>query len=85
MSTLCWNFRGFGNPRLVRALRQWCISLGPDILFLSETKVHKNLVENKRGRLGYLNAFGVSSMGRVGGLCLFWKEDNVNFSLVSFS
>lgn len=45
----------------------------------------KNLVEQKKESLGFSSAFGVSSVGRSGGLCLFWKDDVVSFSTVSFS
>lgn len=34
--------------------------------------------------MGFHNAFGVSSVGKAGGLCIFWKEE-INFSLVSYS
>lgn len=74
-----------GNPRSVNALRRWCISIAPDIVFLSETKVNKSVTENLKARLGFSNSFGVSSVGRSRGLCLFWYEENISFSLVSFS
>ncbi|XP_048502752.1 uncharacterized protein LOC125498565 [Beta vulgaris subsp. vulgaris] len=46
--------------------------------------INKLEVEALKDRLGYKNAFGVSSVGRAGGLSLYWKEE-VLFSLVSFS
>lgn len=46
--------------------------------------INKAEVEALKSHLGFTNAFGVSSRGIAGGLCLYWKED-VNFSLVSFS
>lgn len=72
------------NPSSVRQLRKWSISYAPDILLLSETMINKTDAENLKNRLGFSNAFGVSSRGRAGGLCVFWKEE-VLFSLISFS
>ncbi|KAL2895133.1 UDP-N-acetylmuramoylalanine--D-glutamate ligase [Bienertia sinuspersici] len=39
-----------------------------------------NLIE----RLGFQGAFGVSSQGNSGGLCVYWR-DEANFTLVSYS
>ncbi|XP_057250800.1 uncharacterized protein LOC130591483 [Beta vulgaris subsp. vulgaris] len=44
----------------------------------------KNAAESLKERLGFANAFAVGSIGRAGGLCIFWTED-VKFTLVSFS
>ncbi|XP_010666976.2 uncharacterized protein LOC104884079 [Beta vulgaris subsp. vulgaris] len=44
----------------------------------------KNAAELIKDKIGYKNAFGVTSQGRAGGLCIYWKEE-VDFSLVSFS
>lgn len=74
-----------GNPRAVNALRRWCDSLAPDIVFLSETKINKLVAENLKISLGFSNSFGVSSVGLSGGLCIFWNNDNVSFTLVSYS
>lgn len=85
MNTLAWNCRGLGNPRAVGALRQWCFDLAPDLLFLSETMIHNSFAENKKSRLGFNYAFGVSSIGKAGGLCLYWNSNNISFDLVSYS
>ncbi|XP_021771837.1 uncharacterized protein LOC110735976 [Chenopodium quinoa] len=84
MSTLCWNCRGLASLRAVRELRMWCSSLVPDILFLSETKVNKSIVENNKISFNFPYSFGVSSIGRSGGLCIYWR-DCIDFTLVSFS
>ena len=84
MSTLCWNCRGMGNPWSVRQLRRWSNFYAPDIVFLSETMIKKSEAESLKTRFGFQNAFGVSSRGRAGGLCLYWKDD-ITFSLSSFS
>ncbi|XP_056695804.1 uncharacterized protein [Spinacia oleracea] len=85
MNSLCWNCRGFGNPRSVNALRNWCATLAPDLVFLSETKIHRKAAKKAKHRLGYSCAFGVSSIGLSGGLCVYWKGENITFNLVSFS
>ncbi|XP_056685630.1 uncharacterized protein [Spinacia oleracea] len=85
MNTLAWNCRGIGNPRAVRALRNWCSSFGPDLLFISETKINKETVEKLKDKFGFDNAIGVSSRGLSGGLCMFWKSESVSFNLISLS
>ena len=85
MNILCWNCRGMGNPCTVRQLRRWNSSNTPDMMFVSETMIKKEIAEQAKDRIDFSNAFGVSSVGRSGGLCLYWKNDRVDFSLVSFS
>ena len=85
MNLLCWNCRGLGNPRTVRQIKRWCTSFSPDMVFLSETKIKKEVAEQFKDRIGFSNALGVSSVGLAGGLCLMWNSTNVTFSLVSFS
>lgn len=84
MNLLCWNCRGLGNPRSVRQLRKWSDHYAPDIVFVSETMINRIEVEALKSRLGFSNAFGVASVGRAGGLCIFWRAE-VSFSLVSYS
>lgn len=85
MNLMSWNCRGLGNPRTVRQIRRWYSSLAPDMLFLSETKIKKEVAEKLKERVGFSNAIGVSSIGLSGGLCLMWNEDSISFTLVSFS
>lgn len=84
MNALCWNCRGMGNPSSVRQLRRWSTFYAPDIIFLSDAMLKKNDAEALKNKIGFVNGFGVSSQGRAGGLCLYWK-DNVTFSLISYS
>lgn len=86
MNILCWNYRGMGNPwSTVRCLRSLQASVTPDIMFVSETKVTKEIAEQSKERIGFSNALGVSSIGRSGGLCIFWKNENISFDLISLS
>lgn len=84
MIVICWNCRGLGNPRTVHILRHWCRRFLPDMVFLSETMCSRRNVEDLRIRFGFANAFGVSSVGNSGGLCLFWRE-GLDFNLESYS
>ena len=85
MSILCWNCRGMGNPWSVRRLRKWSREVAPDLIFLSETMVNKERVESLKESIDCTNAFGVSSQGRAGGLCVFWRSEKIRFEIASFS
>jgi hypothetical protein len=56
----------------------------PNILFLMETKCSKEKTERVRMKLGYDGLFTVDSLGRSGGLALFWKE-NQGVEIQNFS
>jgi hypothetical protein len=47
----------------------------PTILFLMETKLQRTKMTCLRVKLGFDSMFVVDSVGRSGGLALFWKED----------
>lgn len=85
MNVLCWNCRGIGNPRTVHALWKWCASFAPVLVFLSETKTNNSRSESIKNSLGFNCAFGVSSVGKSGGLCFYWNSNNIDFDLVSYS
>lgn len=85
MNTLCWNCRGLGNPRAVNALRKWCAMYAPKLVFVSETMINSSMAENNKTKLGFNCSFGVSSIGKAGGLCVYWNSDDISFDLVSFS
>ena len=53
----------------------------PDIVFLIETKCTSAKMEMWRVKLGFSCKLVVDSVGRSGGLCLFWN-DCVTVSLV---
>jgi hypothetical protein len=38
MNILFWNLRGFGNPDTRIALKNYCLSHKPDIIFLADTR-----------------------------------------------
>ena len=74
MSYMSWNCRGLGNPSVVPTLRDLARKYRLDVLFLCETLVHANRIEEIRVRLGFDASFAVDSIGRSGGLAMFWRH-----------
>jgi hypothetical protein len=56
----------------------------PNLVFLMETKLHKKKMENVRTKIGLNNMFVVESIGKSGGLALFW-EDECRVEIKNFS
>uniref|UniRef100_A0A2N9FSP0 CCHC-type domain-containing protein n=1 Tax=Fagus sylvatica TaxID=28930 RepID=A0A2N9FSP0_FAGSY len=73
MRLLSWNCRGVGRPPTVRAIKALARKEGPDVLFVSETKLKFPKVERLRLSMGFAESFYVDSFGKAGGLALFWK------------
>ncbi|KAK3198916.1 hypothetical protein Dsin_022331 [Dipteronia sinensis] len=84
MRTLAWNARGLGGPRAIHILQNLKREMDPEIMFLMETKLGVQALERIRIKLGYLGKLVVESVGRSGGLCLFWS-DRICADLISFS
>ncbi|XP_074363629.1 uncharacterized protein LOC141704242 [Apium graveolens] len=74
MNLLSWNSRGLGNLRTVRVLGDLIQSLKPIFLFLSETKVDSNKVEDLCVKFGFSKCFAVNRVGPGGGLAVMWKS-----------
>jgi hypothetical protein len=47
----------------------------PSLVFLMETKLRSNKMEWIHCKLEFKNLFAVDSVGKGGGLALFWNED----------
>jgi exonuclease III len=77
MNLLSWNCRGLGNPQAVRDLCQVTKEKKLAILFLMETKCHRNKMESVRVKLGFDCLFIVDSVGRSGGLALLWNNSEL--------
>jgi exonuclease III len=73
MSLLSWNCRGLGSLSAVPDLKYLVRHYNPDLLFLSETLVHKNKIEDLRYFLGFDFCFSVDCIGRSGGLAMYWR------------
>ena len=84
MSTLSWNCRGLGNPRIVRELMDLVSIKQPKMIFLMEIKVERSHVERVKEKIKFEGLFTVDSVRGSGGLALLWKEKDW-ISLINFS
>ena len=84
MIGVCWNVRGLGNPCTFGALKRLLKKVSPDLVFLSETKLHKYKADKMKDVLGFQGGFSVPSKGRSGGLILLWSED-ADVTVLSYS
>ncbi|XP_021713566.1 uncharacterized protein LOC110681747 [Chenopodium quinoa] len=88
MKILSWNVYGIGNPWTERTLRDVCWRERPNKVFLMETKVDSSVTERIKRRCGFENGICLSSVGRSGGMCFWWRELNVemlSYSIHHFS
>ncbi|XP_041027305.1 uncharacterized protein LOC121267465 [Juglans microcarpa x Juglans regia] len=84
MKHLAWNYRGLGNPRTVRELHLMVKEKCPNVVFLSETKCRRKRIELTRDKLSFDHCFSVDSIGRSGGIAIFWKRE-IEAELDSYS
>ena len=84
MSLISWNCRGLGRPTAISDLKYLIRNYNPAILFLSETIVLTNKIEEFKYLLGYDSCFAVDRVGRSGGLAMFWHS-TVNCQIVNYS
>ncbi|CAM8877042.1 unnamed protein product [Rhodiola kirilowii] len=84
MIVLCWNCRGMGNARTVRALKDAIDSHHPQVICLIETKLHHEKWDWMRVRLGFRNCFVVDPKGSAGGLAVLWKSE-VSLTIRNYS
>uniref|UniRef100_A0A803P8Y0 Reverse transcriptase domain-containing protein n=1 Tax=Cannabis sativa TaxID=3483 RepID=A0A803P8Y0_CANSA len=84
MKLLSWNARGIGSERAFRNLSRLVSSCKPDILFVMESRLVKNAVDNLRIKLKFDSGLEVPRIGRGGGLLLLWNND-VTLTLLSQS
>ena len=73
MRILSWNCRGASRAPTVRSIKALIKGEGPDVLFVSETKVYSPKMEKLKFKMGFANCFAINSRGRADGLALFWK------------
>jgi exonuclease III len=84
MSLISWNCRGLGSPNAIPDLKYLVRHFNPDLLYLSETLVHRNKIEELRFLLGFDFCFSVDRVGRGGGLALFWRS-SFNCQIANYS
>jgi len=73
MSVISWICRGLGNPSAAPDLKYLVRHFNPDVLFLSETLVHRNKIEAFCYLFGFDSCFSVDCIGRSECLALFWR------------
>ena len=81
---ITWNCHGLGNPRAVIALKNLNKSWKPVFVFLCETLVNSNKLEEIKRVIGFSNCFCVDKDGRSGGLALLWNN-TISISILSYS
>ncbi|XP_073019349.1 uncharacterized protein [Primulina eburnea] len=84
MIVLSWNCRGLGNPRAVPVLRELIRTHTPDLIFLFETLVQAQKLEDICIKIGNEGCFAVNRDGRSRGIGVFWRHSST-CSLLSFS
>jgi exonuclease III len=84
MSILSRNCRGLGNPRAVRDLCRMVKKKRPKLVFVMETKLQAQKFGCLKIKLGFDNVFVVDSVGKSGGLALFWSSE-VDIEIQNFS
>ena len=84
MSLVSWNCQGLGSPSAIPNLKYLIRHYKPVILFLNETLVHHNKIEEFRYFLGFDFSFFVDCVGRSGGLAFFWNS-STNCQILDYS
>jgi len=84
MSILNWNCRGLGNPSALPTIRDMARKYRVEVIFLCETLVHANIIEEIRVRLGFDASFADDRIGRSRGLAILWKHP-FTCNLINFS
>lgn len=68
---LCsWNCQDIENDLTVHRLKEICLCISPNIMFLMETKNSDDFVFHALEGLGFINRFSVPPEGLSGGLVL---------------
>lgn len=68
---LSWNCRGLGHLSAVPTLKNLIRSHKPDFIFLYETLVNENKIEDVCRKIGFNGCFAVDREGRGGGVAFF--------------
>ena len=84
MSIICWNCRGAGKASTVRELREIVKNFAPTLLCIVESQIDKVWAESFATSIGYDNGYAISSVGRKGGIGLFWNNA-INIEILGYS
>lgn len=74
MNIISWNYRGLGHLRVVPILHDLIQTHQSDVLFLSETLVLANKIDEVRLKLGFHAIFVVDRIGRSCWVALVWRH-----------
>ncbi|KAG2722068.1 hypothetical protein I3760_02G112400 [Carya illinoinensis] len=84
MIVLSWNCRGLENTQTVQDLYLMVKDKCPKVIFLMETYLDVNRLDNIRRKIRFEGCFGVNPIGRSGGLVILWKS-STDFELINYS
>ena len=84
MNLLCWNCRDAGKAATIQELRDLANQFAPTVLCIVETQISKARVKSLAVTLGFNHAYAVSSVGRSGGIGLFWN-DGIELDVFGYS
>ena len=84
MKMLVWNCRGLANHETVQSLKRQIWLLNADLVFVSETRLHRNKVDSLRRKMGMQGVIEVEHSDDCVGLLFMWK-DSIDVQLLSFS
>lgn len=68
------NYRGLENPCTIKTLRKGIQQEEPILVFFMETKLNKEKIEKVRDQCNFDHSWVVPSLGKSGGLALFWMD-----------
>jgi exonuclease III len=80
MKIVAWNCRGLGNRPAVRGLMDLQKSEAADILFLSEMKLDRRMMERFRWMLGLPNMVVKDAVGKGGDGCVVEERNRFDSS-----
>ncbi|XP_021773354.1 uncharacterized protein LOC110737301 [Chenopodium quinoa] len=83
MKILSWNCHGIGNPWTDRALQDRCWRDRPNVVFVMESMIDEKRLNKIKNKCGYIDGVCLSSVGKSGGLGMWWKDVKAN--VVSYS
>ncbi|XP_071921715.1 uncharacterized protein [Coffea arabica] len=75
MRVVAWNCRGAGSPLTVPQLKEVIRLHSPMVVFLSETKNRKRVIDVVMKQIQFDRNVVVEPEGRAGGLAMFWKQE----------
>ncbi|CAN1177319.1 hypothetical protein LINPERHAP2_LOCUS33038 [Linum perenne] len=84
MRILCWNFIGIRSPRIVNYLNDLIRTFSPSIIFLSETRNSREVVEKRRRQAKFPKFWYQDPIGSSGDLALWWAG-SINLNVLGYN